>query len=109
MKILSNCTKIILLIILIAGCETQHKTNDNSGNFPIKLEQNPIEKRVDVTVNGKLFTSLLYADTLEKPVLFPIVAANGVTITRGYPLLSTPGDRIDHPHHMGFWFTYWDV
>jgi len=60
-------------------------------------------------VNGALFTSYCYADTLAKPILFPILASNGVTITRGYPLFPRKGESADHPHHTGYWFTYGDV
>src|SRR5699024_6008858 len=55
------------------------------------------------------FTSYLYSDTLKKPVLYPLKAANGTTITRGFPLESRPDERTDHPHHIGLWFNYGDV
>jgi hypothetical protein len=62
--------------------------------------------RVDIHVGGKLFTSFFYPDSLEKPVLYPINAANGSTITRGFPLDPRPGEPTDHPHHIGLWFNY---
>jgi hypothetical protein len=62
--------------------------------------------QVDVRIGGKLFTSFLYPDSLEKPVLFPIYAANGATVTRGFPLKPKPGEPTDHPHHIGLWFNY---
>ena len=68
--------------------------------------------KVDVFVDGGLFTSYLYTDTLpvlKKPVLYPIVSANGLTITRGFPLDPRPGERTDHPHHIGMWLNYGDV
>ncbi len=36
----------------------------------------------------------------------PIIDADGVTITRGWPLEPRPGERTDHPHHDGLWFNY---
>lgn len=30
-------------------------------------------------------------------------------ITRGWPLDPRPGERVDHPHHVGLWFNYGDV
>ena len=30
-------------------------------------------------------------------------------MTRGYPLDPQPGERVDHPHHVGLWFNYGDV
>ncbi len=67
------------------------------------------DRRVDITVDGKPFTSYVWPTTLKKPVLFPIVSSKGITVTRGYPLEPRPGERIDHPHHAGLWFNYGDV
>jgi hypothetical protein len=30
-------------------------------------------------------------------------------ITRGWPLDPRPGERVDHPHHVGIWLNYEDV
>lgn len=64
------------------------------------------ENKVDVVIGGRLFTSFLYPDTLEKPVLYPLHAANGVVVTRSFPLQSREGDPTDHPHHIGLWFNF---
>src|SRR3954469_11918026 len=66
-------------------------------------------KKKTVTIGGQPFTTFLYPDTLEKPVLFPIAAANGTTVTRGFPLATRPGDPTDHPHHIGLWFDFENV
>jgi hypothetical protein len=67
------------------------------------------ERRVDVTVDGKPFTSYIWPTTVKKPSLYPIRTASGKAITRGFPLDPTPGERVDHPHHVGLWFNYGDV
>jgi Methane oxygenase PmoA len=67
------------------------------------------EHRVRVTVEGKPFTSLIYPDSLEKPVLFPLYAPDGQIITRGFPLAPRNQEPTDHPHHIGLWFTYENV
>lgn len=102
----------LLLItgILFSGCSGNSKkvVSDND----VKLVQNEAEQRVDIFVDGKLFTSFLYTDTipnLTKPVLFPVIAADGSVVTRGFPLEPRPNERTDHPHHIGMWFTYGDV
>jgi len=73
---------------------------------PVKIVRSATEKKVDVFIAGKLFTSFLYPDTLEKPVLYPVHSANGTVVTRGFPLNPQPGDPNDHPHHIGIWFNY---
>jgi hypothetical protein len=67
------------------------------------------DQRVDISVDGQPFTSYIYPKSLEKPVLYPIRSASGVVVTRGYPLEPRPGERADHPHHIGHWFNYGDV
>ena len=66
-------------------------------------------RRVDVSIDGKPFTSYIWPTTLKKPVLYPIRTAEGTIITRGYPLEQRPGERVDHPHHAGLWFNYENV
>lgn len=73
---------------------------------PVKIVSSVKERKVDVFVGGKLFTSFLYPDSLEKPVLYPLYAANGTVVTRGFPLEPKPGDPTDHPHHIGLWFNF---
>ena len=67
----------------------------------------PVGKNeVKISIGGKPFTSFLYPDTLEKPVLYPVHAANGTVVTRGFPLDPKLGEPTDHPHHIGIWFNY---
>lgn len=77
----------------------------------IQFTHNEAQKRVTVTVDGKPFTAYIYPGptVLKKPVLYPILSAGGNFITRGWPLDPRPGERIDHPHHVGMWFNYGDV
>jgi len=65
--------------------------------------------QIHVSINGKHFTDFFYPDTIAKPVLFPIKAPNGTTVTRGFPVHPVPGEPIDHPHHLGLWLNFGDV
>jgi hypothetical protein len=65
--------------------------------------------KVDVFINGTLFTSYQYPTNIEKPFLFPVFAPNGSVITRGYPIEPRKGERVDHPHHLGIWFNHGNV
>jgi len=75
----------------------------------ISIVADPAGKRVDVTIDGKPFTSYIYPDTLKKPTLFPIRTSSGTLVTRGFPLEPRPRERFDHPHHVGLWFNHGDV
>lgn len=75
----------------------------------VTIVPNEASNRVDVLVDGQPFTSYIWPDTLKKPVLYPLRAADGTVITRGWPMDPRPGERTDHPHHVGFWFNYENV
>jgi len=75
----------------------------------VTVVPNEASNRVDVLVDGQPFTSYIWPDTLKKPVLFPLRTASGTIITRGYPLEPRPGERTDHPHHVGLWLNYENV
>ena len=75
----------------------------------IKLVTNSAEKKVDVMIGGKLFTSYIYPDNIKKPVLWPVITAEGNEITRQFPMKNKEGERVDHPHHIGIWMNYGDV
>ena len=66
-------------------------------------------KKVDVLYDGRLFTSYIYPDDMEKPVLYPLYTAKGTVVTRGFPRDPRPNERTDHPHHVGLWFNFGDV
>ncbi len=78
---------------------------------PVKIIRDDANKKVDVLVDGKPFTSYIYPgpDVLKKAVLYPVRTSEGTLITRGWPLDPRPGERVDHPHHVGIWFNYEDV
>jgi hypothetical protein len=63
--------------------------------------------KVTITIDGKPFTNYLWKTNQRKPILYPVIAPDGTTLTRGNPPL--PGERTDHPHHAGIWFNYSNV
>ncbi|KQS31521.1 hypothetical protein ASG33_10335 [Dyadobacter sp. Leaf189] len=77
----------------------------------VDLIRNEQEKKVDVKIDGKPFTSYYYPgeSVLKKAVLYPVHTAKGTVITRGWPLDPRAGERVDHPHHVGIWLNYEDV
>ena len=75
----------------------------------VEVIPRPTEQRVDVLVGGRPFTSYIYPASLKKPVLYPVRAATGTIVTRGYPIEPRAGERVDHPHHAGLWFSYGNV
>jgi len=72
----------------------------------VRVVPNEAAHRVDVTIDGAPFTSYLWNTNQRKPVLYPLIAPDGTTVTRGYPFAQITGERTDHPHHAGLWFNY---
>jgi hypothetical protein len=90
---------------------TMHITSATTApNGPgVQVTPNEAARRVDVTIGGQPFTSYIWPERLTKPVLYPIRSAKGTLVTRGWPLDPRPGERTDHPHHVGLWLTYENV
>ena len=69
---------------------------------------------VAVTVGGKPFTTLVAQkegkDGLAKPYLYPILAPNGASVTRDWPMKKgIKGESDDHIHQKSAWFCHGDV
>lgn len=92
------------------SCKTQTAASKNQKmQKRITLVSNEAERKVDVLIDGHLFTSYIYPTSIKKPVLYPIITPAGTKITRKFPLEPSVGERVDHPHHVGLWFNYGDV
>lgn len=102
MKRLNHITQLAVFLLFFSPLLAQ-KTQT------VKFVRNDSEKKIDVLIGGKPFTTFFYTDTIEKPFLYPLYAANGTMVTRGFPLNPKPGEPTDHPHHVGMWFTYENV
>src|SRR5882757_1995727 len=104
MKAMTRAAAILLFFFCMAGAiaVTAQKKD-------VKFVTDEKGKKVDVMIGGKLFTSYIYPDDLDKPVLYPVYTSKGTVITRGFPRDPRPGERVDHPHHVGIWFNYGDV
>ena len=107
-----KCKCIVFLFLFAVttySCGTADQKQDEVDLEKVQLVTHEKDKKVDIIVDGQLFTSYIYSDTLEKPVLYPIKTASGTVVTRGYPLDKKAGERYDHPHHIGLWFNYGNV
>jgi hypothetical protein len=103
----------VICCCLATACKSPVKPGDASDKGKerkaVVIVDNQAKSRVDIYIDGEVFTSYIYPANLEKPVLFPVRTANNTVITRGYPLEPREGERVDHPHQVGLWFTYGDV
>jgi hypothetical protein len=109
MKLLS------ILIMALAGFYSVYGSSQSTKQVQKRQEpkitfvENNIDKRIDVMIDGKLFTSYRWPDEICKPILYPIFTSAGTEITRGFPLNPKTGERIDHYHQVGMWLNYGNV
>jgi hypothetical protein len=61
------------------------------------------DNRVDVKVDGSLFTTLHTAREPRKLYLHPLLTASGRRVTRAFPMEQVSGESTDHPHQRGVW------
>lgn len=65
--------------------------------------------KIDVYYGNNHITSLIHDDSLFKTAYYPISTLSGTHITREYPYVKKPGERADHPHHVGLFFAHESV
>lgn len=95
------------IVVMIAVMAFNERETSQSKRFAIV--ENKADKRVDILIDGKPFTSYIYPDGIKKPALYPLRTSDGALVTRGWPLDPRPGERVDHPHHVGMWLNYGNV
>lgn len=96
----------LLFVVLSFSC------GDRSGKEKtsvIEFVNHDADKKIDVTVDGKIFTSFRWPDNVYKPILYPVLTSAGTEITRGFPLNPRQGERNDHIHQVGVWLNYGNV
>ena len=64
---------------------------------------------VSITINGQPFSDFYIGQNYAKPFLAPLRTANGLTVTRKWPMEEVETDSHDHPHHKGLFIGYGSV
>lgn len=100
-----------VLCLSLLACQTKIRSATAAKALPssIELRSIPAEQRVEVSIDGQLFTAYRYPDDIAKPILYPILTDQGVPLTRGFPIAPRAGERVDHPHQVGHWLNYGKV
>jgi hypothetical protein len=110
MKLLSFSLVLLFATTLFSCSSSSKKQADKKQELSVELVKHEADRKIDVMVDGKLFTSYQWPEKdVYKPVLHPIIAASGTAITRGFPLAPKTGERADHRHHVGNWMNYGNV
>jgi len=90
---------LITTILLPAWCGAQEK---------VELKRSP--HQIEVSIAGKPFGTYYFGPQSPKPYLSPLRSADGIILTRGWPMVkSIPGESHDHPHHRALYFAHGDI
>ena len=101
---------LLVSAIIFNSCGSNSTKNSEKGKaLKATLVDKSEVRKIDVLIDGKLFTSFFWPENVFKPVLFPVRTAKGTVITRGFPLDPREGESTDHAHHVGIWLNYGDV
>lgn len=84
-----------------------------AGTLPPRVTLARQDERIEVTIDGKPFTSLRFKKDEPKVYLYPVIGPTGVGVTRDFPMRDNPVEkdnkRQDHHHHRSFWTAWGDV
>lgn len=98
---------LLLPVTLLVAVVTPARAAD-----PVQLKRDG--DKVEVTVQGRPFTTFYFGAEAPKPYLHPLRTASGKVVTRGYPMIKDDAEEIrtkyqDHPHHRGLFYAHGDV
>ncbi len=105
-------TMLVMALAFLFACTSgqqgqQEQEEEESSKF--ELVKKTSEEKVDVLIDGELFTSYIWPANIKKPSLWPLISQGGNELTRQFPFKQKEGERVDHPHHVGLWLNYGDV
>ncbi|HVS54092.1 MAG TPA: PmoA family protein [Opitutaceae bacterium] len=86
------------MALLAAPCVSRAATDD------VKLTK--LADRVRVEIGGQLFTEYVFGDGASRSYCYPILAPDGVPLTRNFPMQTVAGEETDHPWQKSFWFAH---
>ena len=90
--------RFVLLLLLLLTPMVAHAEDG------VKLTK--VKDRVRIEIDGQLFSNYFF-EGVPRPVLFPIIAPGGKSVTRDWPMAEGSAiEERDHPHHRGLWFAY---
>jgi hypothetical protein len=98
-----------VLILFLSGLAQPIKYPEKDHDSDVVFVYKENEKKVDIMIDGKLFTTFCWPDNVYKPILYPVFTSEGTEITRGFPLKPREGEQNDHIHQVGIWLNYGNV
>jgi hypothetical protein len=64
---------------------------------------------IAISIHGTPFSDFYVGTNYPKPFLAPLSTADGLIVTRKFPMETVSGESRDHPHHRGLFVGFHDV
>ena len=90
---------------LPAGASRTYMLSEGDINTGAGVELEYGTETIDVTLNGRPFTTFRYGTNQFRPYFFPVLGPNGREVTRG----ETSDISKDHVHHRSLYVAYGEV
>ena len=94
--------RILIITVISASSFTPVQDAETVNQQPLVEDESAVgkitfertESEIRILCDGEIFTSLHLGD-VQRPYLYPIKSAQGVSITRGYPMDPQAGETKD--------------
>ena len=96
-RALRFCSLVFLAVTLVPSAGAQVKVKAVG------------KELVEISIDGKPFTTLHIGADTPKPFLSPLRTGAGTVVTRRFPMEEVPGESHDHPHHRGLFIGYGSI
>ena len=90
---------------LAAGASRTYTLSERNVNMEAGIELEYGTETIDVSLNGRPFTTFRYGESQQRPYFFPVLGPNGCQVTRG----ETSDISKDHVHHRSLYVAYGEV
>ena len=90
---------------LAAGTSRTYTLSEGNTNKEAGVELEYGTETIDITLNGRPFTTFRYGKDQQRPYFFPVLGPNGCEVTRG----ETSDISKDHVHHRSLYVAYGEV
>jgi methane monooxygenase PmoA-like len=106
MKTLLALISLLSLCTLAGVLSERLVAAEAPGEVAVKIADN----HIDFLAAGELVGRYNKAESVAKPYFWPLNAAGGVPVTRGWPMTEkAPGGSSDHVHQKSAWFCHGDI
>src|SRR5215207_7681395 len=98
--------KTITSLLIISAVALAGTGSAGAADSSVKLTR--LDDRVRVEIDGHLFTEY-FIKGASRPYCYPVLAVDGTSLVRDFPMKETPGEDRDHPHHRALMFAHSNV